>query len=605
MPKNVMKLIKPSPHRARNDFDLSHRHLYSINFGELLPSTCIDVVPGDHIRLRASDLMRAIPMVTSPFLRAKQHLDVWFVPYSDLWHNFNQFIVQKREPLSSALRFSSFCPHFNIGDAYRAVTGNGSSATITNDMVGRPYLDGAKKIWDLLGYGMFTEGTYSVNPWRLLAYNKIWYDEYRQQYYDDGMFGLSDFSGELPFNNEIGASYLFNVDDMQCNSVVTSDMMNRLSADVGSVGNQRLLAAMFQMRYRCWKKDLFTGLLPSTQFGAVSTVPLDATLDVTYLNTFKLKTPYQNPNYNSFLYLNHLTGMVGYKESSAGTDTPPDAQFNMIGTDNLQKYIVSNVSAQGIQGFDILALRKSEAVQIWRENALRAGNRVKDNMTAHYGVEPRTPRDHRATYLGSVSAPINIGDVTSTAQTGDSTNGVLGDVAGKGLSSFDDKVFDFDSKDFGVIMVMHSVLPEAEYNSTGIDRMNQLIECEDYFIPEYENLGFEPVQRVDFRSDLTNQVMGYAPRYIGYKQKLDKVFGEFRNYGDNVGMFAPWASPNFRNFQIITGDGSLSKSAFYVAPQTYNINFVVGVSQSDQFLVDMYFDVDAVRPMSVLGLPFS
>ena len=111
MPKNVMKLLKPSPHRQRNDFDLSHRHVYDANFGELIPATCIETVPGDNITLHASDLLRAIPFVTSPFLRAKQHIDVWFVPYHDLWHQFDAFITQKSEPVSSAFKSAAFCPH--------------------------------------------------------------------------------------------------------------------------------------------------------------------------------------------------------------------------------------------------------------------------------------------------------------------------------------------------------------------------------------------------------------------------------------------------------------------------------------------------------------
>ena len=121
MPKNVMKLLKPSPHRARNDFDLSHRHVFDANFGELLPATCIETVPGDNITLHASDLLRAIPFVSSPFLRAKQHLDVWFVPYHDLWHQFDAFITKKSEPVSAAFKKADYCPHMSQYDLYNAI----------------------------------------------------------------------------------------------------------------------------------------------------------------------------------------------------------------------------------------------------------------------------------------------------------------------------------------------------------------------------------------------------------------------------------------------------------------------------------------------------
>ena len=450
MPKNVMKLLKPSPHRARNDFDLSHRHVYTANFGELLPSTCIETVPGDHIVMHASNLLRAIPLVTSPFLRAKQHIDVWFVPYRDLWHNFDQFMVQKEQPVSSALKNSAYCPHIDLA----ALWTNGCSSQF-NDVVGRTQNIGAEKILNLLGYGTMFNQTNSpkVNLFRLAAYNYIWYNEYRQKYYDDG-------SRLLPNGSNVAS--LFNFDDMDCGTQASSDLSNKtLSA--------YYIRAMCQMRYRTWKKDLFTGLIPATQFGAVSSVSASLPRNFTLDNQGTSLATGDN-----IAVQNTTSGSIA--AFNGGTVRPYSTYFNMGSTATLVN-----------SSIDVLSLRRSEAVQIWRENALRAGNRVSDNMRAHYGVESDF-RDHRPIYLGSVSAPLNIGDVMTTANSTTGVNNSVGDIAGKGLSSLDEKVFTFDSKDFGVIMAIHSLLPEAEYNATGIDRTNQLLESEDFFVPEYENL---------------------------------------------------------------------------------------------------------------------
>lgn len=557
MPKNVMKLVKPSPHRARNDFDMSHRHVLSANFGELLPVTTIETVPGDHIKMHASNLLRAIPMVTSPFLRAKQHIDVWFVPYTDLWHNFNQFMTQKTEPVSSALQGSSYLPWANL----YSLQSKGKDATKT-DVVGRAQDLGASRLLNLLGYGYQTIGSQStsasVNLFRLAAYNYIWYKEYRQQYYDSG-------DRLLPSNTNIAS--LFNFDNLRCDSLA--------NAEVSST----LYLAMCQMRYRCWKKDLFTGLMPSTQFGAVSSV---SNLSV-----------------------------IKFGDSSTIMNTDQPATLRKGNSDPSIAFIGQsghgNTFLQDTNAFDILQFRRSEAIQIWRENALRAGNRVKDNMMAHYGVASDF-QDHRPTYLGSVSAPLNIGDVMTTANsdysgnTNPNTN--VGDVAGKGLSSLDEKVFTFDSKEFGVVMAIASVLPEAEYNAEGISRPNQLLEAEDFFIPEYENLGLEAVSSLTFKDVPTNvaKVVGYAPRYWGYKTKLDKCYDIFKTGGIN----APWCSPKYDVSAVMaTPSAVIPLSTLYVNPKIFDVNFAVGVDVSPQFLCDYYFDVDAVRPMSVVGLPFS
>lgn len=660
MPKNVMKLLKPSPHRQRNDFDLSHRHVFDLNFGELLPATCIETVPGDNITLHASDLLRAIPFVSSPFLRAKQHIDVWFVPYHDLWHQFDAFITQKREPVSSAFKAASYCPHVKQYNLWNAIN---TYDSLYPDIVGRDLSKRSYYLLQLLGYGDIenhhgtnTAGTissYAVNPFRLAAYNYIWYNEYRQQYYDDGTRILDTSAG-------YSAAYLFNFDDLGCDSQANAEL------DGSSNAKLRRLAAMSQMRYRCWKKDLFTGVLPSTQFGVVSTVTFDAGtisgLSASFVGTQATISPGVSiGNYK-------LTGAGVHNQSGVVADVPTgddrarwrsdaalsgfEAGYDSIG---LNEYGINNASPvindhanpgtfagsgdvyhthkisdhrhsidpvlytpQGtvslssssgsLSGnFDILSLRKAEAVQIWRENALRAGNHIKDNMMAHYGVASDF-NDHRPTYLGSVSAPLNIGDIAATANSSTGINTTVGDIAGKGISSLDEKVFKYHAKDFGVIMAVMSVLPEAEYDANGIERTNQLLEAEDFFMPEYENIGLEAVGMINIAGGYRgvpseNDVLGYAPRYFGYKTKLDKVFGNFVGNG----IFRSWVSQRsdvsyYYNQETVP---SIPLQFMYVNPALFDANFNVGVDVSPQFLCDVYFDVDAVRPMTVVGLPFS
>ena len=640
MPKNVMKLLKPSPHRQRNDFDLSHRHVYDANFGELIPATCIETVPGDNITLHASDLLRAIPFVTSPFLRAKQHLDVWFVPYHDLWHQFDAFITQKSEPVSSAFKSAAFCPHvsqYNLhgGCAYTL------SGTTPKDSVGRNVTDRNYYLLELLGYGDIknrygtSSSSFEENPFRLAAYNYIWYNEYRQQYYDSG-------ADTLLGNNSVAA--LFNFDDLTCSSAANSAI-----TDYGRI------CSMSQMRYRCWKKDLFTGVLPSTQFGNVSTVPFTGSVPVTVSGSASLsgntgpdwlkhglykvsnnelvpfgetdwnsqlsKDTYGNPLYTAVTQSQLQSGESGYSPQTFGRSIDSGNPIYVQDSTGKSAYDLhthslsgsASVSASGTaalsgNAFDVLALRHAEAMQIWRENALRAGNHIKDNMIAHYGVASDF-NDHRPTYLGSVSAPLNIGDIATTANSSTGVNNTVGDIAGKGLSSLDEKVFKFHAKDFGVIMVMFSLLPEAEYDAYGIERVNQLLEPEDFFTPEFENIGLEGVSSINFAPGNVGTpsqaaILGYAPRYYAYKTKLDKVFGSFVGSGIN----RAWSSQRSdvtTYFNRTTMPTSIPLQFLYVNPALYDANFNVGISTSPQFLCDVYFEVDAVRPMSVIGLPFS
>ena len=563
-----MKITKPSPNLARNDFDLSHRYVHSINFGELIPNLCLETVPDDYFEIRASNLIRAIPFVSSPFLRAKQHIDLWFVPYSDLWHNFNQFIVGRKDPIGAAFKDYQYCPHANAKDIVNAIYSGLSGA---KDIIGRNIEIGAEKIFNALGYGdmerifadLYANPTHTyadVNLWRILAYNKIWYDEYRNKYYDDGTHLCAGSWLANP-------SGLWNVDDLSCNSYANAGI-------TGSDVNNRL-GPMFQMRYRQWKKDLFTGILPSTQFGSVSSVEV-----LTDKAT----------NFKSTSQSNNILQIVPSSNSLVQNDASASS---------------TNYTTILKGSLDVLALRKSEAIQKWRQIALMSPLSAWDNMRGHYGVTPDHDRDHRPTYIGSVDAPLNIGDINAQSQTGTSGNQLLASVAGKGLSSVSDHVFKFKANDFGIIMAMSSILPEAEYNSVGLDRPNQLIESDDYFKPEFQNLGLEGVGSYDFyfEDTLGLSVLGYAPRYYGYKQKIDKVSNTFRYFGSasTQGQFANWVSPKY---DILSTLGSVKPLAgLYINPALYDNNFAVALSSSEQFMDDQYWDIKAVRPMSELGLP--
>lgn len=575
MPKNVMKLLKPSPNYGRNDFDLSHRHLFEANYGELIPGTCIETVPNDKIIIRISDLVRSQPMVTSPFARAKQHVDIWFVPYNLMWSKFNEFIVDKDEPGSSALNDRLYIPHTSLDDLFIALTDYHSGAA--TDIHGYNSTAAVCRNLDLMGYpgtllhlATQSQAQYankSVNLWRLLAYQLIWYREYRQKYYDDGKFGLPSSIANLAN----GAAYLFNMDWMRCDSLADAKLDSSNATQLG------LLDCILQPRYRLWKKDLFTGLLPSTQFGNVSLVSSD------------LPTGFYIKGANS--------SMGGY--------TPVTDSDAYLTSNNGYNWSLVKSPGAKLPEFDVLALRKSEAIQKWRENALRSGNQVQDNFVGHYGVKPSSHMDVHPQHIASISAPLNIGDIAATTNVGSNVeNGLVGDIAGKGIMSFDgSEAIKFETNDFGVIMCLYSILPEAEYNANSVDRLNCLLEREDYFFNEYENLGLEAVDKCNISCNTNSTgIVGYAPRYFGYKTKLDKVTGGFQKFQGFNGQYRHWAAPKYDVDGISMLD-PVPLSCLYVNPRIFDGNFYYGKAVTDEFLVDFYVECEAIRQMSVSGMP--
>lgn len=644
---NLFKALKPTAELGHSGFDLSQKHVFSSKSGMADPVCPIECVPSDHIKINVVSLHRTMTLNTAAFLRGKFRYDTFFVPYSQLWHPFNQFIDQRKDIHSSSQNGFFNCPVFDLGKLlnvclasfrkYHWTTLNVHS--LDCDLFGVPFIFGCVRLLDMLGYGNYQPlliPTESINPatgnpwagteredaynnainyanqfsgkycnlFRVAAYNHIWYDYYRNKYYDE------EFK---PVGASVTLEYvkIFNFDDINCSSFASSWLtipnVTYQSSDL-TFDNTNMLRVicMFTPKYTQWKKDLFTSSMPGTQFGSVSTVDFTGVTDID-LGRWRNNDGSFLPNGDVQASANSSSLYV----SGAVTDAVHDHDFN--------------------SSFDVLALKRAEALQAWKQNTLRAGNMVDSNFRAHFGVEPHFEGDNNVVYLGSNEAILEINSVTANADTSGLINGKVGDLAATGTAVLKGDTIQYDCKDFGVILTISSFVPESEYSNNMIDKANRLYEKFDFFTPEYQNIGLESVAGVDLDANLfsneQNKVLGYAPRYWMYKCAVDKVHGEFSRTPYMMpnqpvlsidGTLRAWVAPR-NEFLVYSGfDGSgyhvknRALPTFYCSPLVLdtifgltNVNNLndLGRQRTDCFLNNVYFDVKAVRPMSVLGLP--
>ena len=607
---DLFKALKPTVHLSKNGFDLSRKYVFSSKAGQALPCLSVETVPGDHFEIDLASLSRTETFNTAAFLRGKQRYDFFFVPYSQLWHPFNQFVSQRDDRHSTLQKGHIYCPVISLRTIIEFIhvffTREELSQDGTDDIMGYSRLHNLIRLLDLLGYGNFqwllsipydsqdwsaVKEAYAdkyVNVFRLAAYQHIWYDYYRNKYYDVGNTGGID----TPEGETYGFPYVdgFNFDDIACDSFATSIIPWGIP---GSPEFYRL-RTLFDLHYVQWKKDLFTSALPSQQFGAVSSV------DIVNKNIF-----------------------IGGSQEVNGAPTVNNTTSAGIKKNQLYVSINSNTGSAADRSnwsipsaFDVLTLRKAEALQTWKQATLRAGNMTDDSFKAHFGVEPYYSADENVNYLGSFSAALQVNAVESTSSTGQSLNGKVGDLAATGTCLVNGNKIKFDCRDYGVIMCIASFLPESEYKSNALDKANTLYEQFDFFTPEFQNIGLEAVSLSECSlGDIAsaNKVIGYSPRYHQYKTAVDKCFGEFADtsaYLDSTtetyahaGSLKAWVSPRT---EYVTLDGQRYLKTFYVNPSVYNNVFGIradGTQLTDQFLNNVFFDIKAIRPMSVLGLP--
>ena len=608
--KNVMRAFNTpkADSGTRNVFDLSQRHIFSAKAGQIIPVCMVDTVPGDKFELDLMNIARTMPLNTAAFARVKQNFDFVFVPYRVLWSRFNEFIAQRNDPRSALYGTTSmdnpnmtpsYVPNISLSDLYTAAFN-----TDARDMHGFWKRKNALRLLEMCGYGDFQhnsenyDSTAKVNVWHLLAYQKACCQFFRDSVHDP----LED-------------AYAFNVDDIQGTSVANSNIKSVRSYDD--------IRKMLELRYRPWKKDIVTGTMPTMQYGAVSAIPLSqdlvgtAVIDNAQFSNFSGTTNIlgsSGGNGVAFSPSNVASGSSGYIDirNTSSTAIPNTDTFLFRSVHNHPDSSVTLPANTTL--FDVIALRKAEAVQKWKERTLRAGFHTDAQFMAHYGVSPDEDGRWCADFIGSYDSYINIDEVVTTANntpgTGSSDiNNSVGDIAGKGIGVTQGSKLHFETNQFGVLMCLYSLVPECDYSSYGLEQNNTLIERFDYFTSEYENLGLQAVPQSIYNqfSGSTTQVIGYGPRYWNYKSALDKVHGEFnyrREGTADSGTLYDWAIPR----RDLTDNNNLpTLGAYYINPHVLDSIFAVEANDNestDQFIVNAYFDIKAIRPMSVIGLPY-
>lgn len=560
---------RPQPHLQRNAFDLSHSDIFSIAPGMLLPIHVQEVNPNEHFEFNPNVYVRTMPLNTAAFVRAKQHVEFFFVPMRTLCRQWQQFIVgtdYKISSISALNNYTTLGVDMDLPQcAYWAHTFSTPNAA-HNNIFGLPFGNDCIRLLDMLGYGVNSSNVGSfkstqhkkVNLFRLLAYQKVYYDNYRNPLYEPN--NPSAYNVDQWFGTN--KTFKFDSDDIAlCKPFVT-------------------------LRYRNWSKDYFTC---------------------------------SSPQWMGADYLTHPTTIplfIGGKEFGFNGTTDVSSEFegyydsiNEV-DDTHDLYTTTGVGAflklnGDMSTFSVANLRAAFAYDKMLRLSVAAGDGdYGSQIRAHYGFNA-VHDDWKSQFIGGCSAPVNISEVLTTATT---EQAPTGDIYGKG-ASFNQGTFSFDTREHGIIIGILSIVPEADYQSSMLDKFNTKFSREEYFQPEFADLGKQPIvstelsilnsNNSDIRSDT---VLGFVPRYMEYKTVVDKVHGQFVNGG----TLSSWSAPRNNPAIETGGDFFFTSTSLKVDPRILNPIVSVsydGTEKTDQFIVDCTTSCRSIRPMSITGEP--
>lgn len=587
-----MKSVRNKP--TRSGYDLTQKINFTAKAGSLLPVWWQPLVPFDDINVNVSSFVRTQPLNTAAFARMRGYFDFYFVPYRQMWNKFPTAITQMKTNLlhASGPVLKDNTP---LGDELPYFTAEQVSNYIS-ELEASVNQFGFYRAWlvciilEYLGYGDFYQyisqdaggegkvwssnpmlANLKFSPFPLFAYQKIYADYNRYTQW------------------ERSNPSTFNID-------YVSGAPESLQMDFAVRGFKDSFN-LFDMRYCNWQRDLLHGTIPQAQYGEASAVPLS---DQSFVITDgKLQfIPTSQGDLNVATDANNYlgTGSVGTIRSST---------FNLTGTPSEYGSI------------SILALRRAEAAQKWKEVSLAAEEDYPSQIQAHWGQSVSQAYSDMCTWLGSVNIDLSINEVVNNNITGD----YAADIAGKGTMSGNGGIHYNSKGEYGILMCVFHVLPQLDYITSAPHFGTTLTNVLDFPIPEFDKIGMEqvpvirgmnPVKGVSGFPVSDKLYFGYAPQYYNWKTCLDKSLGEFRR------SLKTWLIP-FDDHQLVAADSvdfpnnpnveadSVKAGFFKVSPSVLDNLFAVKANSdlnTDQFLCSTSFKVNVVRSLDPNGLPY-
>ena len=547
----------------RNAFDLSHRHMFTAQPGELLPVFSQWVNPNETFKIGYNGKTRTAALNTDAFTRIRENIQYYFVPFQSLWKYFEQQVnnltmgdagqnISKFASSSTeASKISTSLPYISYKDlanwliemyyeARRAVSYYVSNYTSGRSASGfKSYCDSssdhsdvfvcdgyrlcrAAKLLMSLGYGNFsTVIQYDIYAMaeQFLASGETW---------SEAKFQSSPFALTL---DRFEVSSLLNSPNLSifpllayhkiCNDhyrnekwqpfepwtcnidyLSPSDNMNAFSF-INKATFSKLQTSILDLENSNLPIDYFTSVLPCAQYGDESAVSIG---------------------------LNNVDAVLRITDSAHNTKGAIFSGSSYTAGDSLQKENVEPVTVQNgyvapvrtagtglhLVGFSgnltadasmkISALRSATALQKYKEIQNSNDPDFAAQVLAHFGIKPKVD-SRTSVFIGGDDKTLSINPQVNT----NFQNGGEPEIKAIGVGDLSAGC-KFTSTTYGMIIGIYRAIPQLDYSHVGIDRNLFKTDATDFPIPEFDSVGMQTQYRCELSAPL-----------IGLSTSLDKV----------------------------------------------------------------------------------
>lgn len=482
----------PEMRASRTRFNRDQTVLTTFDSGKLIPFYVDEVLPGDTFSVDTSAIIRMTtpkyPVMDDAFI----DFYYFYCPNRILWDDFKQFMGEvESTPWMPKKEYK--VPQILI--------------TVTEAGISKP-AEGT--ILDYMGVPTKIKKTFSINALPVRGYVKIWNEYFRDE----------------------------NVDNEATIRTTSQDVTYDTGTKSGINEEEATIENRLQNAYKggyCLPvnkfHDYFTSCLPYPQRGPEVKLSMEGNAPVGL---------YQNRELSAF-------GTVGGKDAIffnyANTgEYAPAIENDTVGKNSLVvgsnnkttrvddlAYLGADLST--VAAVTINDLRKAVAVQQYYEALARGGSRYREQVQALWNVVISDKTVQVPEYLGGGRYHVNMNQIVQTSGQQGDTDTPIGETGAMSVTPVNESSFTKSFEEHGFVIGVCCVRHNHSYQQ-GLERFWSRTDRLDYYVPQFANLGEQPVKKKEIMLTGTTtdeETFGYQEAWADYRMKPNRVSGKMRS----------------------------------------------------------------------------
>lgn len=542
-----------------SNFDLSKITNLTGDAGMIIPFDWFETIPKDKFKISAEVALESMPTITNMLTPYHVRTHWYYVRNSDLWAGFETMVTKGRTgnlnwtipQVNPNANLRNDKLTFSVPHALQTFLGippkYGRKQSGTGVEVGKNYLPfgvatNSMSEYTETGYKNVTDG---VSALPFMAYQAIVKYNYTDQNLVQDNHSLFPEEGDSDWRIPAkGNPTYINVLKYEDNQIKAKYDDNYTAGSIrGYFANNDEEVGLLTLRYAQYEDDAFTTALPWPQRGTAE--ELEKNIDLSQLNWGISERDNAIPIYigadgtlgdseaNGIKLadrsLSNITSYYGstYIDQNAQNFAGKNLTINAR---NIANQLKINVTGTATAGIAITAndLRKLIAMSVWQERNAQVNGSYNSMIWIHYKHNPNA-QEHYPIYIGGTSDYIRFNEIMSTVETDENPQGTI---TSNGKMYLDQEVGVFNCPDYGIIMGILIITPMTTYNTTTQKEFFKKT-AEDFYFPEFDNLGAMPILNKEIYSNgnaqTDNGLFGYAKnRYYWMKTRQNVNRGLFQ-----------------------------------------------------------------------------